>query len=71
MLAMGGGVLGFGLGAVMARALGANVFGTPAEPRMVLLPIVLGLAVVVAVTGSFIPLWRAARFNPAPVLKGE
>jgi putative ABC transport system permease protein len=71
MLAMGGGVLGFALGALMARGLGENVFGTPAEPRIVLLPIVLGLAALVAIVGSFIPLWRAARFNPAPVLRGE
>jgi putative ABC transport system permease protein len=71
MLAMGGGVLGFVLGAGLGHVLGTSVFGTPAAARIVLLPVVLGLAAVVAVMGSFIPLWRAAHFNPAPVLRGE
>jgi putative ABC transport system permease protein len=71
LLAIGGGALGFVLGAVLARYLGATVFGTPAEPRMVLLPIVLGLAALVALVGSLIPLRRAAHFDPAPVLRGE
>jgi putative ABC transport system permease protein len=71
LLAIGGGALGFVLGAVLARYLGSSVFGTPAEPRMVLLPIVLGLAAIIALIGSLIPLRRAARFDPAPVLRGE
>jgi ABC-type lipoprotein release transport system permease subunit len=38
---------------------------------MVLLPIVLGIAAMVAIAGSLIPLRRAARFDPAPILRGE
>jgi len=71
MLALGGGALGFGIGAILARFLGQSVFGTPASPRFILLPIVLGLAAAVAIMGSLIPLRRAARFDPAPILKGE
>jgi ABC-type lipoprotein release transport system permease subunit len=63
--------LGFVLGAGLGRVLGASVFGTPAATRFVLLPVVLGIAAVVAVMGSFVPLWRAAHGNPAPVLRGE
>jgi len=70
-LALIGGVLGFGLGAVLARLLGASVFGTPASPRLVLLPIILGLAAFVALIGGLIPLRRAAHFDPAPILRGE
>jgi len=70
-LALIGGALGFGLGAVLARLLGASVFGTPASPRLVLLPIILGLAAIVALIGGLIPLRRAAHFDPAPILRGE
>lgn len=71
MLALVGGTLGFVLGVGFARVLGTSVFGSPAPPRLVLLPAVLGLAAVVAILGSLIPMWRAARVNPAPVLRGE
>ncbi len=71
MLAVIGGTIGFVVGAGLARVLGASVFGTPASPRFVLLPIILGLAALVALIGGLIPLRRAARFDPAPILKGE
>ena len=70
-LALVGGALGFCAGAVLARLLGASVFGTPAAPRLVLLPIILGLASLVALIGGLIPLRRAAHFDPAPILRGE
>jgi len=71
MLAIAGGALGFVLGAGLARVLGQSVFGIPATLRIVLLPVVLGLAAIVAITGSLIPLRRASHFNPAPILRGE
>jgi putative ABC transport system permease protein len=71
MLALAGGAIGFACGAALARVLGTSVFGSPAPPRIVLLPVVLGLAAIVALIGSLIPLRRAARFDPAPVLRGE
>ena len=71
LLAIAGGAIGFVLGAELARVLGASVFGTPAQPHMILLPVALGLAVVVAVMGSLIPLRRASHFDPAPILRGE
>jgi putative ABC transport system permease protein len=71
MLALAGGTIGFLLGAALARVLGSSVFGSPAPPRLVLLPVVLGLAALVALVGSLIPLRRAAHFDPAPILRGE
>jgi putative ABC transport system permease protein len=71
MLAVVGGALGFLLGATLARALGASVFGQPASPHILLLPIVVAMASVVAVVGSLIPLRRAAHFDPAPILRGQ
>ena len=71
LLAVTGGVIGFVLGAVLARALGESVFGTPASPRLVLVPVVVGLAALVAIVGSLVPLRRAAQFEPAMILRGE
>jgi putative ABC transport system permease protein len=70
-LALIGGATGFGIGTILAWFLGASVFGTPASPEFVLLPIILGLAAVVALIGGLIPLRRIAHFDPAPILRGE
>jgi putative ABC transport system permease protein len=70
-LALVGGVLGYALGIVLARALGIGIFGSPPELRWILLPIVLALAAAVALLGSLFPLARASRVDPAPVLRGE
>ncbi|HEY6903446.1 MAG TPA: ABC transporter permease [Candidatus Acidoferrales bacterium] len=70
-LALIGGAIGFIFGTGIARFLGASVFGVPASPRIVLLPVVLGLAALVALAGGLVPLRRAARFDPAPILRGE
>ncbi|MGA8143138.1 MAG: ABC transporter permease [Candidatus Acidiferrales bacterium] len=71
MLAVVGGAAGYVLGIVLARALGQSVFGTPGTARMILLPVVLGIAAMVSILGSLIPLRRAAHFEPAAILRGE
>jgi putative ABC transport system permease protein len=70
-LALVGGILGYALGIVLARALGIGIFGVAPELRWILLPIVLFLAAAVALLGSLLPLGRASRVDPAPVLRGE
>ena len=70
-LALVGGALGYALGVVLARALGIGIFGVAPVLRWILLPIVLVLAAVVALLGSLLPLGRASRVDPAPVLRGE
>jgi putative ABC transport system permease protein len=71
LLAIGGGALGFLVGAGLARELGVTVFGVATSPRIILLPVILAAAILVAVAGSCVPLYRAARFSPAPILRGE
>jgi len=71
LLALVGGAIGFVLGATLARLLGESIFGSPAPPRLVLLPAVLALAALVALVGSLIPLRRASHFEPALILRGE
>jgi len=70
-LALMGGAVGYIFGTVLARFLGASVFGTPTAPQFILLPIVLGLAALVALVGGLIPIRRIAHFDPAPILRGE
>ncbi|MFY9531491.1 MAG: ABC transporter permease [Candidatus Acidiferrales bacterium] len=70
-LAIVGGAIGFLVGAGLARLLGESVFGTPASLRPILLPVILAIAVLVALTGSLVPLRRASHFDPAPILRGE
>ena len=71
MLAFVGGLIGYAVGTGLAYMFGASVFGSPAMPRLTLLPVIVGIAAAVAICGSLIPLRRAARFDPAPILRGE
>jgi putative ABC transport system permease protein len=70
-LALAGGLCGFAFGVALAWGLGASIFGTPASPRLMLLPVILGIAMMIVILGSLVPLRRAARLNPAPILRGE
>jgi len=71
LLALFGGGLGYAIGVLLARWLSITVFGVSSPARMIMLPVTLGLAVLVAVLGSIFPLRRASRFDPAPILRGE
>jgi putative ABC transport system permease protein len=71
LLALVGGLAGYVTGIGLGRLLGETVFGVPSQPRLIVLPVVLGLAVVVTLLGSALPLRQAAHFNPAATLRGE
>lgn len=71
LLALLGGGLGYSIGVLLARWLSLSVFGIAAPARLILLPVTIGLAVLVVLLGSIFPLQRAARFDPAPILRGE
>jgi putative ABC transport system permease protein len=71
LLALFGGGLGYAAGVLLARWLSLNVFGVTTPAQMIMLPVTLGLAILVAIAGSIFPLRRASRFDPAPILRGE
>jgi putative ABC transport system permease protein len=71
LLALVGGCIGYGLGIVLARLLGERVFGVAPSPSALVLLVIVGLAALVTLLGSAIPLRRAARYEPAPILRGE
>ncbi len=71
LLAFVGGGTGYAIGTLLARVLGQKIFGAAPEPSLLLLLVILSLAAVVTLLGSAIPLRRAARYEPAPILRGE
>ena len=71
LLALVGGIAGYAIGLELARVLGIGIFGIAPTVRLVLFPIVLVLAAVVAMLGSLVPLEHASRVDPAPILRGE
>jgi putative ABC transport system permease protein len=71
VLAFVGGGIGYSLGTILARLVGEKIFGVAPEPSLLVLVAVLALAAIVALLGSAIPLRRASRYEPAPILRGE
>jgi putative ABC transport system permease protein len=71
LLALLGGTVGYVTGLGLAHLLGERVFGVAPEVRLILLPVVLGVAAAVATLGSVVPLRRVVRLDPATVLRGE
>lgn len=71
LLAFVGGGVGYALGIVLARVVGEKIFGVAPEPSLLVFVIILGLAAGVTLVGSAIPLRRASRYEPAPILRGE
>ena len=71
LLAFVGGGVGYALGIVLARLLGEKIFGAAPEPTLLVFFVVIGLAALVTLLGSALPLRRASRIDPAPILRGE
>jgi putative ABC transport system permease protein len=71
LLAFVGGGLGYSLGTILARAVGQKIFGVAPSASLLVLAVVLALAAGVTLLGSAVPLRRAARYEPAPILRGE
>jgi putative ABC transport system permease protein len=71
LLAFVGGGIGYSLGIILARLVGQKIFGVAPQPSLLVLVAVLVLAGGVTLLGSAIPLRRASRYEPAPILRGE
>jgi putative ABC transport system permease protein len=71
LLAFVGGGAGYALGIILARVLGERIFGAAPEPSFIIFLVILALATGVTLLGSAIPLRRASRYEPAPILRGE
>lgn len=71
LLAFVGGGIGYALGIILARMLGQRIFNAAPEPSLIVFFVVIALAAGVTLLGSALPLRRASRYQPAPILRGE
>jgi putative ABC transport system permease protein len=71
LLAIIGGLGGFAAGAMLAHQIGKSIFASQISIQPVLLPIILGIAVIVTFAGSAIAIRRAVNLDPALTLRGE
>ncbi len=69
IIALVGGLAGYGLSFLSSRYIGIQVFGAQITERAMLFPISIGSALVISVLGSLLPIRRALRVKPAIVLK--
>lgn len=66
-----GGILGYGLGLGFAKIIGQEVFGSPLAIKGLVIPLVLLLAVGIALLGSISAVRIILRLKPAEVLHGR
>jgi putative ABC transport system permease protein len=71
LLALLGGVVGFGIGSLLARQIGRSIFNSQISIPPVLLPVILAIAVVVTFAGSAAAIRRAVTMDPVFALRGE
>jgi len=71
LLAFVGGGAGYAMGIVLARLVGEKIFGVAPEPSVIVFSVVIAIATGVTILGSALPLRRASRIAPAPILRGE
>lgn len=65
-----GGLLGCGIGVMLAQWMGRRVFGTPISPCWEIFPLTIALMVGVALAGA-LPLRMLGHIKPAVILRGE
>lgn len=71
LLALIGGLLGYGLGVIGSEIAGRQLFNASISPRLETLPLVLVMALIVCWAAAYAPIKRALAIQPAVVLKGD
>jgi putative ABC transport system permease protein len=71
LLALLGGIVGFGIGTALAREIGRSIFASQISISPVLLPVILAIAVIVTFAGSVAAIRRAVQMDPVFALRGE
>ena len=70
-LGLAGGILGYTVGALLARSLAARLFGVGLNLNLWTLPAVCGLSVALAMISAQVPVRIMRAIQPMVVLKGE
>jgi putative ABC transport system permease protein len=68
-LALVGGLLGYGIGTLVAVLLAPRFLQINAYPSLSLIPLAVFMAVVFSVLSSIAPSWRASRMDPGEILQ--
>ena len=71
LLALIGGLFGFGVGSVLAHQIGRSIFNSDISIPPVLLPVILAIAVIVTFAGSALAIRRAVTLDPVFALRGQ
>jgi putative ABC transport system permease protein len=71
LLAVLGGAAGYGGGVLLAQQIGRTIFNADISIQPVLLPLILGIAVVVTFAGSAAAIRKAVQLDPVYALRGE
>lgn len=71
LLALLGGVVGFGVGSLLAHRIGESIFNSQISIPPVLFPVILAIAVIVTFAGSAAAIRRAVGMDPVFALRGE
>jgi putative ABC transport system permease protein len=71
LLALLGGCVGFAAGGLLAREIGRSIFDSQITIAPVLLPVILGIAVIVTFAGSAAAIRKAVEMDPVFALRGE
>ena len=70
VMGLSGGMLGYLGGSLLARIIGEKVFNSVILPDPSFLPLALTLALVIALSGSWFPVWQATKIAPVKLMKG-
>jgi putative ABC transport system permease protein len=70
LLALVAGLVGFAAGSVLARLIGQSIFNSQISIQPILLPVILGIAVIVTFVGSAAAIRRAVSLDPVFALRG-
>jgi putative ABC transport system permease protein len=71
LLALIGGLVGFGAGSLLAYQIGRSIFNSEIAIPPVLLPVILAIAVIVTFAGSAAAISKAVGLDPVFALRGE
>ena len=71
LLALIGGVIGFGVGSLLAHQIGHSIFNSQISISPVLFPVILAIAIIVTFAGSALAIRRAVTLDPVFALRGE
>jgi len=69
VLGLVGGTLGYTVGTVAAVILGPQLAGLQISPVLVYLALSIAIAVIISLLGSWYPVFRAARLDPALIMQ--